>query len=183
MPNYRRWFFTVNLLERRKALLVDHIDVLRAALAKTRRRYPFVIDAVVVLPDHIHAAAFVVSPRRARRYFSGRLGGRRRCRWGVRREMKTRLRMEFGAAKTKMADYADANRALRVDAPEPIALYATRRHGVTLTASALSRIRRLPAFMPCAARTCCGECAGTPGKQGSPPGSRTCRACESQNVW
>jgi putative transposase len=62
MPNYRRafvpggcWFFTVNLLERRKALLVDHIDILRAAVEKTRRRYPFVIDAIVVLPDHIHA--------------------------------------------------------------------------------------------------------------------------------
>jgi len=62
MPNYRRAFvpggcrfFTVNLLEPRKALLVDHIDVLRAAVEKTRRRYPFVIDAIVVLPDHIHA--------------------------------------------------------------------------------------------------------------------------------
>jgi len=62
MPNYRRafvpggcWFFTVNLLDRRKALLVDHIDALRDAVEKTRRRYPFIIDAVVVLPDHIHA--------------------------------------------------------------------------------------------------------------------------------
>jgi putative transposase len=62
MPNYRRafvaggcWFFTVNLLERRKTLLVDHIDALRAGVQKTRQRYPFVIDAVVVLPDHIHA--------------------------------------------------------------------------------------------------------------------------------
>src|SRR5215218_2863431 len=37
MPNYRRafipggcWFFTVNLLERRRTLLVDHIDSLRS---------------------------------------------------------------------------------------------------------------------------------------------------------
>jgi len=36
-------------------LLVDHIDALRAAVEKTHSRYPFVIDAVVVLPDHIHA--------------------------------------------------------------------------------------------------------------------------------
>ena len=71
MPNYRRafvpggcWFFTVNLLERRKALLVDHVDVLRAAFEKTRRRYPFVIDAVVVLPDHIHAVVDVTAGRR-----------------------------------------------------------------------------------------------------------------------
>ena len=62
MPNYRRafvpggcWFFTTNLLERRKTLLVDHVDALRDAVAKTRRRYPFIIDAAVVLPDHMHA--------------------------------------------------------------------------------------------------------------------------------
>jgi putative transposase len=62
MPNYRRafvpggcWFFTVNLLERRKALLVDRIDELRDAVKRTRGRYAFAIDAVVVLPDHIHA--------------------------------------------------------------------------------------------------------------------------------
>jgi len=37
MPNYRRafvpggcWFFTVNLLDRRKTLLVDHIETLSA---------------------------------------------------------------------------------------------------------------------------------------------------------
>jgi putative transposase len=60
MPNYRRafipggcWFFTVNLLERRKNLLVDHIEVLRT-VAHTRENYPFEIEAFVVLPDHIH---------------------------------------------------------------------------------------------------------------------------------
>jgi len=62
MPNYRRafipggcWFFTVNLLERRRTLLVDHIDSLRASIARTRRKYPFEIDAFVVLPNHLHA--------------------------------------------------------------------------------------------------------------------------------
>jgi putative transposase len=62
MPNYRRafvpggcWFFTVNLLERRQTLLVDRIDVLRGAIAKTREKYPFQIDAVVIMPDHLHA--------------------------------------------------------------------------------------------------------------------------------
>jgi putative transposase len=62
MPNYRRafvpggcWFFTVNLLERRQSLLVDHIDALRNAVARTRVKYPFDIDAFVILPDHMHA--------------------------------------------------------------------------------------------------------------------------------
>src|SRR5947209_8409395 len=63
MRNYRRafvpggcWFFTVNLLERRECLLVDHIASLREAGAATRRTYDFKIDALVVLRDHLHAA-------------------------------------------------------------------------------------------------------------------------------
>src|SRR5579872_5637638 len=62
MPNYRRvfvpggcWFFTVNLLDRSQSLLVDYIDLLRESVANTRNRYPFEIDAFVVLPDHMHA--------------------------------------------------------------------------------------------------------------------------------
>src|ERR1700761_4233700 len=62
MPDYRRafvpggcWFFTVNLLERRQTSLVDHIDVLREAVTKTRQTYPFKVDAFVILPDHLHA--------------------------------------------------------------------------------------------------------------------------------
>jgi REP element-mobilizing transposase RayT len=62
MPNYRRafvpggcWFFTVNLLDRRRRLLTDHIDALREATRLTQTRQPFFINAMVVLPDHIHA--------------------------------------------------------------------------------------------------------------------------------
>lgn len=62
MPNYHRmfvpggcWFFTVNLVDRRSTLLTDNICALRAAVHQTMSRYPFRIDAMVVLPDHIHA--------------------------------------------------------------------------------------------------------------------------------
>jgi putative transposase len=61
MPNYRRaWvpgatcFFTVNLLERDRSLLVEHVDALRAAFRDARRARPFEVVAVVVLPDHLH---------------------------------------------------------------------------------------------------------------------------------
>ncbi|HJU16202.1 MAG TPA: hypothetical protein VJ770_07005 [Stellaceae bacterium] len=43
----------MNLLDRRSALLVTHIDALREAVRKVRRRFPFHIDAWVVLPDHM----------------------------------------------------------------------------------------------------------------------------------
>jgi REP-associated tyrosine transposase len=62
MTNYRRhriaggcYFFTANLAERRSRLLTEHIDLLRAAFRYTRSRHPFTIDAIVVLPDHLHA--------------------------------------------------------------------------------------------------------------------------------
>ena len=49
------YFFTVNLLERNKSLLVDHIDLLRESVRWVKRHKPFHIDAWVVLPDHLHA--------------------------------------------------------------------------------------------------------------------------------
>jgi REP element-mobilizing transposase RayT len=48
------FFFTVALLERRRHLLTEHIDDLRAVFAAARERHPFTIDAIVVLPDHLH---------------------------------------------------------------------------------------------------------------------------------
>jgi putative transposase len=48
-------FFTANLLNRRSVLLTERIDALREATRRTQRRYPFRIDAFVVLPEHIHA--------------------------------------------------------------------------------------------------------------------------------
>ena len=62
MPDYRRhrvpggtYFFTLTLADRRSDLLVREIDSLRAAVARTRLRYPFHVDAWVVLPEHMHA--------------------------------------------------------------------------------------------------------------------------------
>ena len=62
MPDYRRlfiaggtYFFTVNLLERKQRLLTDNIVELRSAIARTKRRHPFRVEALVILPDHLHA--------------------------------------------------------------------------------------------------------------------------------
>ena len=62
MTDYRRnfipggsFFFTVNLADRRSGLFVEHIDELRAAFRGTHQRHPFTTDAIVVLPDHLHA--------------------------------------------------------------------------------------------------------------------------------
>ena len=62
MTEYRRasiggatWFFTVNLAERHgNHLLVDNIDLLRQVVRKVKTDHPFKIDAMVVLPEHLH---------------------------------------------------------------------------------------------------------------------------------
>ncbi len=61
MPHYLRshvsggsYFFTVALLERRRRLPTAHIDALREAFRSVRIQRPFRIDAIVILPDHLH---------------------------------------------------------------------------------------------------------------------------------
>jgi len=49
------YFFTVNLAERNSTLLVDEFDKLRAIINKVKSKHPFILDASVVLPDHLHA--------------------------------------------------------------------------------------------------------------------------------
>ena len=61
MVNYRRsrvaggsYFFTVNLRNRQSTVLIDHIEVLRKSFEKLKERHPLRIDAVVILPEHLH---------------------------------------------------------------------------------------------------------------------------------
>lgn len=48
------YFFTINLKNRNKTLLTDHIDLLRESFRYVKNRHPFDINAMVVLPDHLH---------------------------------------------------------------------------------------------------------------------------------
>lgn len=62
MTSYRRaktpggvYFFTVNLAERQRSTLVDHVDLLKRMFREEQKAHPFQIDALVILPDHLHA--------------------------------------------------------------------------------------------------------------------------------
>ena len=62
MTQYRRsfvpggsFFFTVNLADRRLCLLTEHGVALRAAFRYALSRHPFLLEAVVVMPEHLHA--------------------------------------------------------------------------------------------------------------------------------
>jgi putative transposase len=88
MVRYRRnfvpggtYFFTVTLADRTSSALVDHVSTLRMAFRIARHERPFTIDAIVVLPDHLHAL-WTLPPgdpdfsgrwRRIKAYFTHRL--------------------------------------------------------------------------------------------------------------
>lgn len=61
MVNYRRYrvaggtyFLTLTLSDRTSTLLIDRAPLLRTSIRTVLRRRPFVLDAIVILPDHLH---------------------------------------------------------------------------------------------------------------------------------
>ncbi|MEM9341601.1 MAG: transposase, partial [Pseudomonadota bacterium] len=62
MSNYKRvrvaggtYFFTLRLASDERSDLVQHVDVLREAYAATTAEAPVRTEAIVVLPNHLHA--------------------------------------------------------------------------------------------------------------------------------
>ena len=60
MPDYRRiyrkggcYFFTV-VTTKRQSILIKNIQLVREAFQHVCSRHPFIIDAAVILPDHLH---------------------------------------------------------------------------------------------------------------------------------
>jgi len=91
MTNYRRnflkggaYFFTVVTYERRPLLTTEtNIARLREAFRRTQQAHPFEIEAIVILPDHIHAVwqlpdgdkDFSGRWQKIKRYFSTGIAG------------------------------------------------------------------------------------------------------------
>jgi len=62
MVSYRRnrvsggtYFFTVTLRDRSSGLLIERVDLLRRTMREVKRHKPYRVEAIVVLPDHLHA--------------------------------------------------------------------------------------------------------------------------------
>ena len=90
MSDYRRasvpggtFFFTLCLADRGGSLLTDRAGALRSAWVETARAMPFRTEAVVILPDHLHAVwtlpegdtDFSTRWKRIKRGFTVRVGG------------------------------------------------------------------------------------------------------------
>ena len=64
------------LQDRRRDLLIRKINELRQAFKQVIERYPFIIDGIVVLPEHFHLMMTLLSDPAN---YSQRLGFIKRC--------------------------------------------------------------------------------------------------------
>jgi len=71
MANYKRlfldghsYYFTI-VTHKRNPILIDNIELLRESFRESKRFYIFTIDAIVVLPDHMH---MIITPKDVRDY-------------------------------------------------------------------------------------------------------------------
>jgi len=71
MAKYKRLFldghsyYLTLVTHRRQSLLVDHIEQLRESFRESKRYFTYTIDAIVVMPDHLH---MIITPHDAREY-------------------------------------------------------------------------------------------------------------------
>ena len=71
MSNYTRIFqdgysyFITIVTHRRAPILIENIEQLRKSFALSKQKYLYTIDAIIILPDHIH---MIITPKNAKEY-------------------------------------------------------------------------------------------------------------------
>ena len=71
MANYKRLFllgysyFITIVTHQRKPILIDNIELLREGFRESKRFFDYKIDAIVILPDHLH---MIITPKNATDY-------------------------------------------------------------------------------------------------------------------
>lgn len=71
MSNYKRIFldghsyYITMVTYRRAPLLIENIDLLRESFKRSKQRYAFGIDAIIILPDHLH---MIITPENPDEY-------------------------------------------------------------------------------------------------------------------
>ncbi|MDQ7084302.1 MAG: transposase [Sulfurovum sp.] len=71
MAKYKRlflqgysYFFTI-VTHRREPILIDNIELLRESFRESKQFFDYSIDAIVILPDHLH---MILSPKNVEEY-------------------------------------------------------------------------------------------------------------------
>ena len=71
--NYRRAYienskiFITIVTNKRRPILIDNIDLLRDSFRRTKEKIKFEINAIVILPDHLH---MIIQPKEIKKYLA-----------------------------------------------------------------------------------------------------------------
>jgi len=101
---YRRVFaeghsyFITMVTHRRQPFLIEHIDLLRRAFALSKQRYRYRIDAIVILPDHLH---MIITPERADTYPKIVSAIKRSFVYALERDVRSSAKLQVSASQYK----------------------------------------------------------------------------------
>ena len=100
--NYKRIYldgysyYLTLVTQGRKPLLVDNIALLREAFKRSKQKYVYSIEAIVVLPDHLH---MIITPQNAREYSKIIHHIKRSFVYGLDRQIKRQAKYELSDEK------------------------------------------------------------------------------------
>jgi len=99
---YRRIFadgysyYLTLVTQGRKPLLVKNIELLRDAFRRSKQKYDYTIDAIVVLPEHLH---MIVTPKISKDYSNIVRHIKRSFVYGLDESVKAQAKVEISAKK------------------------------------------------------------------------------------
>ena len=89
-------YYLTLVTQGRKSFLVDNIDVLRTAFKLSKKKYLYEIEAIVILPDHLH---MIIRPQIAKEYSKIIRYIKRSFVYGLDQETKDQAKAEISHAK------------------------------------------------------------------------------------
>ena len=104
MANYIRVFeenhsyFITVVTHKRRAILIENIDLLRKSFQLSMKRYDYSIDAIVILPDHFH---MIITPKISNEYPKIISHIKRSFVYGLDSEFKNKCKLELNNTQYK----------------------------------------------------------------------------------
>jgi putative transposase len=89
-------YYLTLVTQGRKPLLVENIEVLRTAFKLSKKKYAYEIEAIVILPDHLH---MIIRPKIATEYSKIIRHIKRSFVYGLNQELKDQAKAEISHAK------------------------------------------------------------------------------------
>jgi putative transposase len=89
-------YYLTLVTQGRKPLLIENIEVLRTAFRLSKKKYTYEIEAIVILPDHLH---MIIRPKIATEYSKIIRHIKRSFVYGLDQETKDQAKAEISHAK------------------------------------------------------------------------------------